>query len=124
MSGQLDGVSRRGLFKRGLFGAALLSIGGGATLALRTGRDDLESPEELEALTPSSYPVLFSVAEAVKYGRQMDGPVLLLDLADCIGGGAAGDSVATIAGLLDAGQAHTATIRSRPRYRHVTCAWC
>ncbi|MEE2643629.1 MAG: hypothetical protein VYD19_01740 [Myxococcota bacterium] len=65
MSGQVDGVSRRGLFKRGLFGAALLSVGGGATLALRAGRDDLEIPEELDALTSSSYPVLFSVAEAV-----------------------------------------------------------
>ena len=65
MSGQGDGVNRRGLFKRGLFGAALLSLGGGATLALRAGRDDLESPGALASLTPSSYPVLFSVAEAV-----------------------------------------------------------
>lgn len=45
----------------------------------------------------------YSVAEAVSRGRQLTGPVLLLDLADCIGGGAAGDSVATVAGLLAAG---------------------
>ena len=32
----------------------------------------------------------------------MAGPVLLIEAADCIGGGAAGDSVATLRALLDA----------------------
>lgn len=45
----------------------------------------------------------YAVAEAVRRGRLLEGPVILLDLADCIGGGAAGDSVATVAGLLAAG---------------------
>jgi microcystin degradation protein MlrC len=45
-----------------------------------------------------------SVAEAVKRGRRIEGgPVLLLDTADTTGGGAAGDSIALVRGLLDAG---------------------
>ncbi len=45
-----------------------------------------------------------SVAEAVKRGRRIKGgPVLLLDTADTTGGGAAGDSIALVKRLLDAG---------------------
>lgn len=45
-----------------------------------------------------------SVAGAVKRGRRIKGgPVLLLDTADTTGGGAAGDSIALVRGLLDAG---------------------
>src|SRR4029077_19912222 len=44
-----------------------------------------------------------SVAEAVRRGRAIDGPVILLDTADTTGGGAAGDSIDLVTGLLDAG---------------------
>jgi microcystin degradation protein MlrC len=45
-----------------------------------------------------------SVAEAVRRGRELDGgPVLLLDTADTTGGGAAGDGVGLVRGLLEAG---------------------
>jgi microcystin degradation protein MlrC len=45
-----------------------------------------------------------SVREAVRRGRQIPGgPVLLLDTADTTGGGAAGDSIGLVRGLLDAG---------------------
>jgi microcystin degradation protein MlrC len=45
-----------------------------------------------------------SVAEAVRRGREIaDGPVLLLDTADTTGGGAAGDGIGLVRGLLTAG---------------------
>jgi microcystin degradation protein MlrC len=44
-----------------------------------------------------------SVAEAVSRGRAIDGgPVLLLDTADTTGGGAAGDAIGLVRGLLEA----------------------
>jgi microcystin degradation protein MlrC len=47
-------------------------------------------------------PPLFSPAEAIARGLQIDGgPVLLVETADCCGGGAAGDSVASLRALLD-----------------------
>jgi microcystin degradation protein MlrC len=42
----------------------------------------------------------FSVAQAVEMGRQIPGVVLLLELADCAGGGAAADSIALVRELL------------------------
>ena len=50
----------------------------------------------------------FSVAEAVEQGRRKDGPVLLLELSDCAGGGAASDSIALVAGLLGCGAGQSA----------------
>jgi microcystin degradation protein MlrC len=44
-----------------------------------------------------------SVAEAVRRGRGMGGLVILLDTADTTGGGAAGDSIDLVTGLLEAG---------------------
>jgi microcystin degradation protein MlrC len=45
-----------------------------------------------------------SVADAVARGREIDGePVLLLDTADTTGGGAAGDGIGLVRGLLEAG---------------------
>jgi len=47
---------------------------------------------------------LVSPAEAIRQGLAVaGGPVLLVDVADCQGGGATGDSVATLAALLAAG---------------------
>ena len=44
-----------------------------------------------------------STQKAVIRGRKLEGPVLLLDLADCAGGGAAGDSIALVQSLLQCG---------------------
>jgi microcystin degradation protein MlrC len=45
-----------------------------------------------------------SVREALRCGRQVDGgPVLLLDTADTTGGGAAGDTIGLVRGLLEEG---------------------
>lgn len=47
-------------------------------------------------------PQFFSPSEAISRGLQIDGgPVLLVETADCCGGGAAGDSVATLRALLE-----------------------
>jgi microcystin degradation protein MlrC len=49
-------------------------------------------------------PEIMPVAEAVRRGRAIaGGPVLLVDTADCVGGGAAGDSVALLGTLLQLG---------------------
>src|SRR5579863_8193239 len=47
-------------------------------------------------------PPVFTPADAIHRGLEMDGgPVLLVETADCCGGGAAGDSVATLRALLE-----------------------
>jgi microcystin degradation protein MlrC len=49
-------------------------------------------------------PTVYSPAEAVQRGLALDGgPVLLVETADCCGGGAAGDSVAALKALQSAG---------------------
>jgi microcystin degradation protein MlrC len=48
-------------------------------------------------------PEVFSIAAAVEHGRSLDGPVVLVDTADCCGGGAAGDSIAALRELLALG---------------------
>lgn len=56
-------------------------------------------------------PALFHPAEAVERGRKSPpGPVLLVETADCCGGGAAGDSVASLAALLAATPAESALV--------------
>jgi microcystin degradation protein MlrC len=48
-------------------------------------------------------PQVHSPADAIRRGAAIDGgPVLLVETADCCGGGAAGDSVATLRALLEA----------------------
>jgi microcystin degradation protein MlrC len=47
-------------------------------------------------------PPVHTPAEAIRLGRKVQsGPVLLVETADCCGGGAAGDSVATLRALID-----------------------
>ncbi|MFN0056238.1 MAG: M81 family metallopeptidase [Planctomycetales bacterium] len=49
-------------------------------------------------------PPVYAPHEAIRLGMEIDGgPVLLVETADCCGGGAAGDSVATLRALLEAG---------------------
>src|SRR5215218_3514809 len=52
-------------------------------------------------------PELYSVSEAVERGRALVGPVVLVDTADCCGGGAAGDSIAVLRELLALGVEET-----------------
>ena len=46
-----------------------------------------------------------SPADAIDRGLRAEGPVLLVEAADCAGGGASGDSVATLKALLELGEA-------------------
>jgi microcystin degradation protein MlrC len=49
-------------------------------------------------------PEVLAPAEAIRRGLQIEGgPVLLVEAADCAGGGAAGDSVASVRALVEAG---------------------
>lgn len=49
-------------------------------------------------------PELFTPEEAIAKGMRVDGgPVILVEAADCCGGGAAGDSIATLSALVDSG---------------------
>ena len=60
--------------------------------------------EEFWTRRRSFVPEVLSVGEAVARGRAIEGgPVLLVDAADCAGGGAAGDSVALMRELLALG---------------------
>ena len=74
--------------------------------------DDLDKAQALAAELAEGYwhrrfdlePTLHTPEEAIKEGLKVDGgPVLLVECADCCGGGAAGDSVATLRALFDAG---------------------
>ena len=56
------------------------------------------------ALRAEFEPELWSPAAAIAQGSRLDGgPILLVETADCCGGGGAGDSVATLKALLAAG---------------------
>tara|TARA_R110002095_G_scaffold147856_5_gene127877 strand:+ start:2069 stop:3586 length:1518 start_codon:yes stop_codon:yes gene_type:complete len=49
-------------------------------------------------------PEIFTPAEAITKGMQVKGgPVILVEAADCCGGGAAGDSIAMLSALVDSG---------------------
>ena len=52
-------------------------------------------------------PEVFSVADAVALGRTLEGSIVLVDTADCCGGGAAGDSIAVLRELLALGVQET-----------------
>jgi hypothetical protein len=61
----LDKVSRRSLLRWGLVGGGLLLVGGGGWLALRKGDLTALPPQGLQALLPSTYPILVVVAETI-----------------------------------------------------------
>jgi microcystin degradation protein MlrC len=80
-------------------GSGCLVVADGDREAALALADDLarrywESRRELE-------PVVFTPTEAISKGLELEGgPVLLVETADCVGGGASGDSVATLKALL------------------------
>lgn len=56
-------------------------------------------------------PPTFTPEEAIARGRKLDGgPVVLIETADCCGGGAAGDSAASLKALLAAGVEETSFV--------------
>ena len=94
----------------------LPDMGGGGLVITN---DDLPKAEELARGIAMMYwqrrfdlePELDAPAEAIKKGLQIEGgPVLLVETADCCGGGAAGDSVASLRALLDARLNETALV--------------
>jgi microcystin degradation protein MlrC len=87
---------------------------GGGGLVVTDG--DLAQAERLSRAVTELYwqkrfalePETFSPPEAIQKGLEIaGGPVLLVETADCCGGGAAGDSVATLRALLEAGLSET-----------------
>jgi microcystin degradation protein MlrC len=55
---------------------------------------------------------IIAPAEAIRRGMQVaGGPIILVETADCSGGGAAGDSIATLAALLAAETGESALVR-------------
>jgi len=92
----------------GLGSGGLVVTDNDAVLARRIARDVARlywaRRQELE-------PVVHRPEEAVALGRQIaGGPVLLVETADCCGGGAAGDSVASLKALLAAGEEASAIV--------------
>ncbi len=82
---------------------------GSGTLVITDG--DIDRARTLAVVLAEEYwsrrsdlePTLHTPEDAIRAGVQADGgPVLLVECADCCGGGAAGDSVATLSALLDA----------------------
>lgn len=81
---------------------------GGGALVVADG--DLDRATELATRIAQNYwdrrvdfePAALTPAEAIREGLKIDGgPVLLVETADCCGGGAAGDSVHTLRALLE-----------------------
>jgi microcystin degradation protein MlrC len=67
-------------------------------------------------------PPVCTPAQAIRRGLEMDGgPVLLVETADCCGGGAAGDSVATLRALLELAPQSMAMV---PVVDHQAAAQC
>jgi hypothetical protein len=62
-------MTRRGLLKRGLFGGALLALGGSALLASREGLTLSPPPEGLQVLGPREYATLQALARRAFPGR-------------------------------------------------------
>ena len=68
-----------------------------ATLASEIARRYWDRRHDLE-------PQIFTPVEAITKGQQVDGgPVILVEAADCCGGGAAGDGIAALSALVDSG---------------------
>jgi microcystin degradation protein MlrC len=83
---------------------------GGGGLVITNGRPDTASrlAEEIARRYWEKRfeldPPVYEPREAIRLGLEVEGgPVLLVETADCCGGGAAGDSVATLRALLEAG---------------------
>jgi microcystin degradation protein MlrC len=74
--------------------------------------DDIDLAESLARDIANRYwdrrhdlePQMHRPADAITEGMKIDGgPVILVETADCCGGGAAGDSIATLSALVDSG---------------------
>lgn len=63
-------LTRRGLLKRGLFGGALLALGGSGLLATREGLSLPLPPEGLQVLGPGEYTMLQALARRAFPPRQ------------------------------------------------------
>lgn len=75
-----------------------------SSLATELGRQYWDRRHDLE-------PHVTPPAVAIQQGLALDdGPVILVETADCCGGGAAGDSIATLSALVDAGVNRTALV--------------
>jgi hypothetical protein len=65
-------MKRRSFIGVGLLGSALLVVGGGAGLALRSGDSAVKPKRALQVLTPTAFPVMVAVAARVMLGTTGD----------------------------------------------------
>ena len=86
----------------GMGSGAVVVTDGDAELAAR--HRDRVWPNEFWERREAFMPEVLSVRDAVERGMAIDGgPILLVDTADCAGGGAAADSVALLRDLIELG---------------------
>jgi hypothetical protein len=78
-------VPRRGFLKKGLFGGALLLLGGGAGVALRSTRLGRRTSAPLKLLSPEQHAVLAAIAARVVPGDGAPGAWPSAEKADCAG---------------------------------------
>jgi len=65
-------IDRRSLFKKGLLGGALLAVGGGTAIALRSTRSSAPPKEGLKVFSAHEYAILAAVARRVIAAREGD----------------------------------------------------
>jgi len=78
-------VPRRGFLQKGLLGGALLAIGGGTTLALRSTRLGKPSRAPLRLLSPAQHAVLAAIAARVVPGDGAPATWPSAEAVDCAG---------------------------------------
>jgi hypothetical protein len=78
-------IPRRGFLKKGILGGALLVIGGGAGLALRSTRLGKPSRKPLQLLSSDEYAVLAAIAARVVPGEGAPATWPSAEAADCAG---------------------------------------
>ena len=78
-------IPRRGFLKKGLFGGALLLVGGGAGLALRSTRLGQPARAPLKLLSPQEHAVLAAIAARVVPGDAAPATWPTAQAVDCAG---------------------------------------
>src|SRR5688572_25167357 len=78
-------IPRRGFLKKGLLGGALLAIGGGAGVALRSTRLGKPARAPLRLLSPSQHAVMAAIAARVVPGDGAPATWPTAEAVDCAG---------------------------------------
>ena len=76
---------RRSFLKKGVFGAALLLVGGAVPLALRGGLDRARPRGALQLFTPHEYAIFAAIAGRIVPGDGADASWPTAEALDCAG---------------------------------------